>query len=70
MNIFKETTWNGYELWLFKVAIFALGILVGVYFTDFCRTILPIIGFVGGIGTLLVTLIWWGKIQSKNKAIQ
>jgi hypothetical protein len=63
MNIFQSTTWNGYELWFFKVSIFALGILVGIYFTDICRSISTVLWLIGGIGTVVTTLLWWGKIS-------
>jgi hypothetical protein len=65
MDIFKSTTWNAYELWVFKATIFVLGILTGVYFTDICRTALPFLWGIGGVGTVLTTLLWWAKNQSK-----
>lgn len=70
VNIFKSTTWSAYELWVFKVSMFTLGILVGVYFTDVCRSILTLIWLIGGIGTILTTLLWWVKLNQKNKVIQ
>lgn len=70
VNIFNSTTWSAYELWVFKVSMFTLGLLVGVYFTDVCRSILTLIWLVGGIGTVLTTLLWWTKLNQKNKTIQ
>jgi hypothetical protein len=63
MDIFKSTTWNAYELWVFKVSMFVLGILVGVYFTDILHGFLPLLWSIGGVGTALTTLFWGAKIN-------
>jgi hypothetical protein len=70
VNIFKSTTWDAYELWVFKISMFALGILVGVYFTNICINALPFIWGFGGAGTVITTLLWWTKINQNKKSIQ
>lgn len=70
MDIFKSTTWDAYELWVFKASMFAVGILVGVYFYNVCITALPFIWGFGGVGTVLTTLLWWAKINKNKKARQ
>ena len=61
-NIFKTTTWEWQELWLFKAAVFFIGILFGVYFPAFCQTIMPLVVLGGVGGGLYATYVWLKKV--------
>ncbi len=62
-KVLSKTTWTGMELWFFKITVFSIGIVVGVYFPAFCHTIMPLLVLIGVIGTVYVTKLWLKKIR-------
>ena len=62
-KIFHKTTWDWWELWLFKVAVFAIGIIVGFYFPTFCQQIMPLVVLLGVGGGFYAAYLWLKKIR-------
>lgn len=51
MNLFKSYTFSWQEIGIFKVALLAIGIIIGAYWPDFFRgnlTLLVVIALVAG----------------------
>ena len=49
----KKYTWKGWQFGVLKLACVALGVLLGVYFVDFWRSIFAVVWIV-----LVVFMVW------------
>jgi len=59
MNLLnRKIPWANWQFGVLKIAVLCLGILLGVYFTEFWRPLLPVIWIVGVVTAIWVTVIW------------
>jgi len=66
MNLWtKEYAWKGWQFSVLKSTMLALGILLGVYFTNFWLSIWWLVWVVFIVG-LVLTLAMWFKTMKKK----
>ncbi|GEM_PF-1974278 len=66
MNLWaKEYSWKGWQFSLLKSTMLAMGILLGVYFTNFWASIFWLVWVVFIVG-LILTLAMWFKTMKKK----
>jgi len=63
----RKIPWATWQFGLLKVAMLCLGILLGVYFTEFWKPRLPLIWVVAVVTTIWVSVIW---LQAMRQAVQ
>ena len=67
MNIFQRTTtWSNAELWLYKLAVFAAGLLFGMYGQQYLDRYADWLWFATVILLLIVTYLWAIKMKGKR----
>ena len=54
----RKIPWANWQFGVLKITVLCLGILLGVYFTEFWRPILPLVWIVGVVTAIWVTMIW------------
>lgn len=67
MNLFTHrTTWANWQFGLLKLAMFAIGVLVGVYFDDFWEPLLPLVWAVAIVTVIWVTVLGVRSLQQAS----
>jgi hypothetical protein len=63
----RKVPWANWQFGVLKIAVLCVGILLGVYFTEFWRPILPMIWIVGVVTAIWVTVIW---LRAMSQAVR
>ena len=64
MNFFTRTVvWANWQFGVLKLAMLALGIMIGAYFADFLKPYLWLVGLVFLATTTWVTIMWVRAMQ-------
>ncbi len=59
----RSVVWANWQFGVFKVAMLALGIMIGAYFTDFLKPYLWLFGLVFLATATWVTIMWVRAMQ-------
>lgn len=59
MNIFKNVTFSWWQVSLFKIAMFLLGIAVGTFWSDFFKNYFVIIISLGVVLSVYISYVWF-----------
>jgi hypothetical protein len=63
----RKIPWATWQFGVLKIAMLSLGILFGVYFTEFWRPLLALIWIVGVVTTIWVSVIW---LRAMRQSVQ
>ena len=59
MNFFvKKSTWKNWELSLIKIPAAAFGIILGAYFADFLKPLIPALWFILILSAIWPSIVW------------
>jgi putative Mn2+ efflux pump MntP len=59
MNFFTRTVpWANWQFGVLKLAMLALGVMIGAYFADFFKPYLWLVGLIFLATTIWVTIMW------------
>jgi hypothetical protein len=62
----RSVPWETWQFGLLKIAMISVGILLGVYFTEFLKALLPGIWVVAVVTSVWVTAIWFQAIKQAS----
>ncbi len=64
MNFFTRTVpWANWQFGVLKLAMLALGVMIGVYLSDFLNPYLWLVGIIFLGTTIWVTIMWVGAMK-------
>lgn len=65
--LFIKTLWTNIELGLIKISATAFGILLGIYFSEFLKSYLVLLGIVFVITAIGGIILWVKKTSTTDK---
>jgi hypothetical protein len=63
----RQIPWTNWHFGLLKIAMLCVGILLGVYFNDFWKPLLPGIWVVVVVTSVWVTVVWFQAMKQTSQ---
>jgi len=65
--LFRKIPWANWQFGVLKIAMLCVGILLGVYFTEFWKPLLPGIWVMAVVASVWATIIW---VRAMRQSVQ